>query len=108
MKLDDADDPFNAFRRMPWRRTWRVHYPSLVVIALLTTVDPVKLSAVEALLRSADIKSVVFDRAAGTLWTSIIPMRLMVATDDATKARTVLIQARWVVAGDGEWDLAET
>jgi hypothetical protein len=76
------------------------------VIALLTTTDPIKLSAAQAILRSADIQSTVFDRAAGTLWTSIIPMRLMIAAEDAPKARTALTEARWIAAGDGEWDLA--
>ena len=77
------------------------------MIALLTTTDPVKLSAAQAILRSAGIRSTVFDRAAGTLWTSIIPMRLMIAAEDAPKARTALTEARWVAGADGEWDLAD-
>jgi hypothetical protein len=55
------------------------------VIALLTTTDPVKVGAIQALLRSAGVESEVFDRAAGTLWTSIIPLRLMIANGDAAK-----------------------
>ncbi len=74
------------------------------MIALLTTTDPVKLSAAQAILMGADIESAVFDRAAGTLWTSIIPMRLMVANEDAPRARRALTEARWVAASDGEWD----
>lgn len=75
------------------------------LIAVLTTTDPVKLSAVQALLTSADIESEVFDRAAGGLWTSIIPLRLMIANEDRAKARTILTESGWVAAGDGDWDL---
>ncbi len=74
------------------------------MIALLTTTDPVKLSAAQAILMGAEIESAVFDSAAGTLWTSIIPMRLMVANEDAPRARRALTEARWMAASDGEWD----
>ncbi len=74
------------------------------MIALLTTTDPVKLSAAQAILLGAEIESAVFDRAAGTLWTSIIPQRLMVAAEDVPKARRALAEARWVAASDGDWD----
>ena len=74
------------------------------MIALLTTTDPVKLSAAQAILLASEIESAVFDRAAGTLWTSIIPMRLMVANEDAPRARRALTEARWMAASDGEWD----
>ena len=111
-KPDDAGDSFDALLRWtsrPYRRSGASgRDPSAFVIALLTTTDAVKLSAAQAILQSAGIESVVFDRAAGTLWMSIIPMRLMVATDAAAKARAVLTEARWVAAGDGEWDLTET
>ncbi len=77
------------------------------MIALLTTTDPVKLSAIQAILLGADIQSLVFDHAAGTLWTSIIPMRLMIATEDGPGARRALSYSGWVAAGDGEWDFVE-
>ncbi len=76
------------------------------MIAFLTTTDPVKLSAAEALLSAAGVAATVFDRAAGTLWTSIIPMRLMIDSADAGAARFAMAAAGWVRAGDGEWDLA--
>lgn len=77
------------------------------MIVLLSTTDPVKLSAVQALLQGAGVGSTVFDRAAGILWTSIIPQRLVIATRDEARARRVLTEARWVAAGDGEWDFDE-
>ena len=77
-------------------------------MALLTTTDPIKLSAAQSLLRSAGVDSEVFDRAAGTLWTSIIPLRLMIAGGDEARARRALTEAHWVAAGDGEWDFVET
>ena len=75
------------------------------MIALLTTTDPIKLSAIQALLEGGGVKSAVFDRAAGTLWTAIIPLRLMIADDDETQARIILVDAYWAAADDGEWDL---
>lgn len=75
------------------------------MIAFLTTTDPVKLSAAEALLSAAGVSATVFDRAAGTLWTAIIPMRLMIDADDTGAARSVLAAAGWTPAGDGDWDL---
>jgi hypothetical protein len=77
------------------------------MIAILVTTDPVKLSAVEALLREAGIESTVFDRAVGTLWTSVIPLRLMIADTEEARARRVLREAGWSGAEDGEWDYVE-
>jgi hypothetical protein len=76
------------------------------VIALLTTLDPVKLSAVRALLATEGIASEVFDVAAGGLWTAILPQRLMVGADEADRARFVLRSAGFSEAADGDWDLA--
>ena len=76
------------------------------MIALLTTIDRVKLSAIGSLLVGAGIDHQVFDGAAGSLWTAIIPMRLMVGEDDLTGARYALRTAGFVAAGDGDWDLA--
>jgi hypothetical protein len=76
------------------------------VIALLTTTDAIKLGAVRALLSSQGIATEEFDSAAGALWRSIIPLRLMVAEADADGARALLREAGFVAAGDGDWDLA--
>jgi hypothetical protein len=75
------------------------------MIAILTTTDEVKLGAVRALLGGEGVASEVFDRAAGSLWRAVIPMRLMVADEDASAARRVLRQAGFVEAKDGDWDL---
>jgi hypothetical protein len=75
------------------------------VIAILTTTDQVKLGAVRALLAGEGVASEVFDQAAGALWRSVIPLRLMVIDKDADNARRVLRQAGFVEAKDGDWDL---
>jgi len=75
------------------------------MIALLTTTDTVKLSAVHALLSDEGIQAEVFDAAAGALWRAIIPMRVMIADDDLPRARRALTQAGFHEARDGEWDL---
>ncbi len=76
------------------------------MIALLTTVDAVKMTAAEAALSGSGVAATVFDRAAGALWTSIIPMRLMVEEDDVARARMAMREAGFVPASDGDWDLA--
>jgi hypothetical protein len=75
------------------------------VIAILTTTDRVKLSAAQALLAGENIQSELFDTAAGQLWTSIIPVRLMVEEADAALARGALRAAGFTEAADGDWDL---
>ncbi|MDB5479199.1 MAG: hypothetical protein JWO83_252 [Caulobacteraceae bacterium] len=75
------------------------------MIAILTTTDPVKLSAAQALLAAETIESAVFDTAAGGLWTAIIPMRLMIDEADAPRARGALRAAGFTEAADGDWDL---
>lgn len=75
------------------------------MIALVTTIDEVKLGAVRALLVGEGIEAEVFDAAAGALWRAVIPMRLMVAEEDADTARRILRQAGFAEAGDGDWDL---
>jgi hypothetical protein len=77
------------------------------VIAILTTTDPVKLSAAQALLAGETIGTAVFDTAAGGLWTSIIPMRLMIDEADAARARSALRAAGFTEAADGDWDLLQ-
>jgi hypothetical protein len=76
------------------------------MIALLTTTDPVKLSAIAALLADGGIACEAFDSGAGGLYPAIIPKRLMVADEDAAVARRLLRQAGFVEAEDGDWDLA--
>lgn len=75
------------------------------MIALLTTTDAVKLSAVRALLKSEGVTFETFDTAAGDLWRAVIPMRVMVADADRDQARRVLREAGFVEARDGDWDL---
>jgi hypothetical protein len=75
------------------------------MIALVTTIDEVKLGAIGALLAGEGIEAEVFDTAAGSLWRAVIPMRLMVAEADADAARRILRQAGFAEAGDGDWDL---
>ena len=76
------------------------------MIALITTTDQVKLGAARALLAGEGVTTEVFDTAAGALWRAVIPMRLMVADEDADAARRILRQAGWAQARDGDWDLA--
>ncbi len=75
------------------------------MIAILTTTDAIKLSAVQAMLVGASVESAVFDAAAGGLWRAIIPLRLMVDESDAARARWALRSAGFVEAADGDWDL---
>ena len=75
------------------------------MIALMSTIDPVKLGAVRAILADAGVETEVFDTAAGALWRAIIPQRLMVAEADLDDARRLLRQAGFVEAADGDWDL---
>ena len=75
------------------------------MIALLTTIDQVKLSAVRALLADEGIEAEVFDAAAGALWRAVIPMRVMIAEGDLARAHRALRQAGFNQAGDGDWDL---
>ena len=76
------------------------------MIALMHTTDLVKLSAVQALLRDQGIEAEVFDAAAGAIWRSIIPVRLMVSDADLTRARRALVEAGFSEAADGDWDLS--
>jgi len=75
------------------------------MITILTTVDAVKLTAVLSVLAEAGVSAEVFDSAAGGLWRSIIPMRLMIDQADDAAARRALREAGFVEAGDGDWDL---
>jgi hypothetical protein len=62
---------------------------------LLVTNDPVRLSFLTCLLRDAGIESEVFDTYASSIEGSIgaIPRRLMVASEDFTRASRVLAEA---------------
>ena len=76
------------------------------MIALLSTTDPIKLSSVRALLDDVGVDTLTFDAAAGGLWPSVIPVRLMVSDADADDARRALREAGFAEAKDGDWDLA--
>ena len=75
------------------------------MITLLRTTDALKVNAVDALLRGEGVACEVFDSAAGSLWSAIIPIRVMVSDADHARARLTLRAAGFVEAGDGEWDL---
>jgi hypothetical protein len=75
------------------------------MMTLLRTTDALKITAVDALLRGAGVACEVFDGAAGSLWTAIIPIRVMIADADHARACRALRDAGFVQAGDGEWDL---
>lgn len=75
------------------------------MMTLITTTDALKITAIESLLTSAGVACEVFDRAAGSLWSAIIPIRIMVADEDRARAGQVLREAGFVEARDGEWDL---
>ena len=76
------------------------------MIALLTSTDPVKISAVRALLADGGVVCEAFDTAAGNLFRAIIPVRVMVADEDRDRARRLLREAGFVEAKDGDWDLS--
>jgi hypothetical protein len=75
-------------------------------MTLIRTTDALKITAVDALLRGAGITCEVFDAAAGSLWSAIIPIRVMVSDADHARACGILRDAGFVQASDGEWDLA--
>ncbi len=63
------------------------------MVELERTFDPVRLSALRAILTDAGIDCVVFDAGAGALWQGAIPCRLMISDDDLDLARRALLQA---------------
>jgi hypothetical protein len=65
------------------------------------TSEPVRLSAMQAALWEAGIESFVFDAEAGALFGGAIRARLMVADDDAARARRVLTEAGLEPRGKG-------
>jgi len=75
------------------------------MITLVTTLDPIKISAIRAILDSEGVANETFDTAAGDLWRAVIPVRVMVADADRDRARRVLREAGFVEARDGDWDL---
>jgi hypothetical protein len=75
------------------------------MLVILTTTDAIKLTAVQAVLEGAGVAAEVFDSAAGGLWRSIIPQRLMIDDADDSPARRALREAGFIEAGDGDWDL---
>ncbi len=75
------------------------------MVELLRTTDPIKRSALRAVLAQADVVSFEFDAAVGSMWQAAIPVRLMVGDRDAARARMALRQAGFRACGDGDWDL---
>ncbi len=65
------------------------------MIELLRTNDPVVISYIEALLRDADIAHFVADQNMSIMEGSlgVLPRRVMVAEDDADRARRLLTDA---------------
>ncbi|RST85127.1 DUF2007 domain-containing protein [Aquibium carbonis] len=65
------------------------------MIELIRTNDPVVISYIEALLRDADIAHFVADQNMSILEGSIgvLPRRVLVTEDDATRARRLLKDA---------------
>ena len=53
--------------------------------------DPIRLSFLQALLADAGIESELFD--AQTPWPGALPARLMVADEDAARARALIAEA---------------
>jgi hypothetical protein len=64
-----------------------------MMVELLKTSDPVRLSFLRAVLHDAGIESVVLDTGAGSLWGDAIAPRLMVDDDDLAQAKRVIAQA---------------
>lgn len=63
------------------------------MVELERTFDPVRLSALRAVLADADIECAVFDVGAGGLWQGAIPTRLMVTEQDLELAKRALSAA---------------
>ncbi|HEY5071614.1 MAG TPA: DUF2007 domain-containing protein [Caulobacteraceae bacterium] len=72
---------------------------------LARTTDAVKLSALRSVLDEGGVAALVFDGAAGALWRGVIPQRLMVGDADLPRAKRLLSEAGFRLAGDGDWDL---
>jgi len=69
---------------------------------LLRTNDVVRLSWLVALLGDSDIEAIVLDTHTSILEGSIgaLPRRLMVHTEDAKRARRLLVEAGEMAAGE--------
>ena len=69
----------------------------------MRTTDAVRLSWAQAKLAEAGVETVVFDLHASIADGSIgaLPRRLMVATEDAARARRALARAEAELEGDG-------
>jgi hypothetical protein len=63
------------------------------VVELERVFDPVRLSALRAVLAEAGIRCTVFDSGAGNLWQGAIPSRLMVPEHELELARRALATA---------------
>ena len=63
------------------------------MVELSKTFDPVRLSYLRSILAEAGIEVVVLDTGAGAIWPGAIPARIMVAEEDAWRARRALATA---------------
>ena len=63
------------------------------MIELAKTFDPVRLSFLRSILAEAGVEAVVLDTGAGAIWPGAIPARVMVAEEDAWRARRALAEA---------------
>lgn len=63
------------------------------MIEFATTSDPIRLWYLRSVLQDAGVEVFVFDAAAGALWPGAIPARLMIAEEDAWRARCALAAA---------------
>jgi hypothetical protein len=63
------------------------------MIVVAKTFDPVHLSFLRSVLADEGIEVVVLDVGAGSIWPGAIPARLMVADEDAWRARRALAAA---------------
>jgi hypothetical protein len=63
------------------------------MVELERVYDPVRLSALRAVLADAGLDSLVFDTGAGNLWQGAIPTRLMVRDEELELARRAISAA---------------
>jgi hypothetical protein len=63
------------------------------MVEIDATSDPVRLSFLRAVLSAASIESFVFEPNVGGLWPGAVPSRLMVAAQDAERARSAIVTA---------------
>jgi hypothetical protein len=63
------------------------------MIEIAKAFDPIHLSFLRSVLADAGVEAVVLDTGAGAIWPGAIPARVMVAEEDAWRARRALADA---------------